>query len=129
MTTHAGLPIAVSFAGHDHGLVNDMVGALIDMALTELGASVDLLETAYLAVGEIVDAVAASGRVQTVELHDRGTTPRLRIYHSARAVTFDAGSRAIAEAAFPEIRAGDGFIELLPSGSSRGVEQQAGGDG
>lgn len=112
MMTASKFPISVSFDRDNPELVHQMVGALVDMTLTQRGASIDELETAFLGMGEIIDAVVASGPIKQADLDDDVDGLRLLIHHSASAVEFDAGAREIADAAFPALRLRNGLVEI-----------------
>ena len=104
--------IAVSFEAAEPHLVDDVIGALVDMTLTQLGATVDMLEAAHLGLGEIIAAISAGGALRRVELRRSDERLRLDLVHDSVDPVFEPGARDVAEAAFSTIVFGAGRIEI-----------------
>jgi len=122
MTEPSTPPIAVSFNSDDSDLAYRMIGALVDMALTGRGASIDQLEIAFLGLGEVIEAIAARGAIRSAELSQNGNGSTLHIYHSATSVAFEPGAREIAEAAFSHLNYGEGVVVLTSAAELDGAD-------
>lgn len=112
----------VRFNREDNGLAHRMIGALFDMTLAAHDVPLETLETVFVGLGEVIEAVAvASGAVVAAELAD-AETGVVRLHHTAQTVTLPPGAIDIVEAAFPAFSQESGVIELAPHiGRSDGV--------
>jgi len=112
MTPELAPAIRIAFNHNDADLAYRVVAALLDMTMTNLGATVEELELAAIGVFEIIDAVASVGNIDGAEVVYDGDRPIIRLRHSARDVAFEAGAMELARTAFPTVISSDGLIEI-----------------
>lgn len=118
-STDRSLPIRAIFANRDPDLAYRVIGGLLDMTLTQLGATIDDLETAYLSIGEVVAAISSGGSIAAASLEVCSNCATLQIEHTAPEIRFEPGSRELAEVAFPDFEVEDGLITVCAGIPSR----------